>query len=111
MGATDEASRTAVKNMRWLCDNCHASIYNLHVALLIPSFSVLPPLHTRIMSEKIQEFLEIPQEFIRDGNQVRHFILVTPIGFSHHLIPVSCPVYKTLSKRSSRRFLSTTDTR
>ena len=25
------------------------------------------------MSEKIQEFLEIPQEFVREGNQVRRF--------------------------------------
>jgi hypothetical protein len=24
------------------------------------------------MSEKIQEFIEVPQEFIREGNQVRH---------------------------------------
>jgi hypothetical protein len=30
------------------------------------------------MSEKIQEFLEIPQEFIRDGNQVRIFYPCNP---------------------------------
>ena len=56
------------------------------------------------MSEKIQEFLDIPQEFVREGNQVRRFTLVTPISFSHRPHPVSCPVYKALSKRSSLRF-------
>jgi len=41
------------------------------------------------MSEKIQEFLEIPQEFIREGNQVRHFCPRNSIGFSHHPLPPS----------------------
>ena len=38
------------------------------------------------MSEKIQEFLEIPQEFIRDGNQVRHLALAlskAPHSYMH----------------------------
>ena len=30
------------------------------------------------MSEKIQEFLEVPQEFIHEGNQVRHSAVATP---------------------------------
>jgi protein transport protein SEC61 subunit gamma-like protein len=54
------------------------------------------------MSEKIQEFLEVPQEFIRDGNQVRY----PAFGHSHHIphkppSTVSRSMHKTLSKRSS----------
>ncbi len=29
------------------------------------------PVSPRIMSEKLKEFIDIPQQFIRDGNQVR----------------------------------------
>lgn len=41
-----------------------------------PSHIHLPPfLHSFIitMSDKVREFVEIPQQFIRDGNQVRTF--------------------------------------
>lgn len=52
------------------------------------------------MSEKIQEFIEVPQEFIREGNQVRHSALAPP----PFLIPsiVSYSMHKTFSKRSLR---------
>ena len=52
------------------------------------------------MSEKIQEFLEIPQEFIRDGNQVRHLALALSPKHLIHTCTVSRSVHKTLSKRS-----------
>ncbi|KAI0001677.1 secE/sec61-gamma protein [Russula vinacea] len=30
------------------------------------------------MSEKLQEFIEVPQEFIREGNQARHSAIALP---------------------------------
>ncbi len=33
--------------------------------------SIPSPVSPRIMSEKLKEFIDIPQQFIRDGNQVR----------------------------------------
>lgn len=45
------------------------------------------PLHyTIIMSDKVREFIEIPQQFVRDGNQVC-YSLPHPIP-SNRLIPV-----------------------
>ena len=35
------------------------------------------------MSEKLQEFIEVPQEFIREGNQVRHSAIEHPPPLSY----------------------------
>ena len=51
------------------------------------------------MSEKIQEFLEVPQEFIHEGNQVRHSAVAHPPSPSIPSV-VSCSMHKTLPKRS-----------
>jgi len=71
-----------------------------HFAHPLP-FVFLSPLRIYIMSEKIQEFLEVPQEFIREGNQVRHFALpLTRPFLMTSTVPRS--MHKTLSKRSPR---------
>ena len=54
------------------------------------------------MSEKIQEFLEVPQEFVREGNQVRYPIF----GHSHH-IPHKPPQFLVRCTKPSRKGLHT----
>lgn len=49
------------------------------------------------MSDKVREFAEIPQQFIRDGNQVRLYVLFCALA--NVLLLVSYPLYKTLAKR------------
>ena len=73
--------------------------FSLHVAHLPTLLSSVLHSLLRIMSEKIQEFLEVPQEFIHEGNQVRHSAVSHP---PPHSIPfvVSYSMHKTLSKRS-----------
>jgi len=49
------------------------------------------------MSDKVREFVEIPQQFIQDGNQV--CFLVTNSESSVSLALVSGSLYETVSKR------------
>jgi hypothetical protein len=52
--------------------------FSLHTAHLPTLLSSVVHSPLRIMSEKIQEFLEVPQEFIHEGNQVRHSAVAHP---------------------------------
>jgi len=49
------------------------------------------------MSDKVREFAEIPQQFIRDGNQVRFHVLFCALANALSLVSYS--LYKTLAKR------------
>lgn len=52
------------------------------------------------MSEKIKEFVEVPQQFVREGNQVRFAIVIVLYHVSEHLFrSVPCAVYKTILER------------
>jgi hypothetical protein len=64
--------------------------------LFAPRRSVVYPLC--LMSEKIQEFLEIPQEFIRDGNQVRHLALAYSTAPPSYTYSFSCGAQNPLKK-------------
>jgi hypothetical protein len=61
----DERVRARVQNPRF--DHVHTPRTPPHIAPPTPS----PTAPTITMSEKIKEFTDIPQTFLRDGNQVR----------------------------------------
>ena len=50
------------------------------------------------MSDKVREFVEIPQQFVRDGNQVRH--LCSSIWTLLFSLPFTVPytLHQTFSK-------------
>jgi hypothetical protein len=51
------------------------------------------------MSEKIREFIEVPQQFIRDGNQVCSCIVSALLSLLNIAIPsVPYTLHKTFTK-------------
>ena len=44
-------------------------------------------LHSTIMSDKIREFIEVPQQFIRDGNQVCLWCYLCPVFLLKKVLP------------------------
>lgn len=50
------------------------------------------------MSEKLKEFIEIPQEFIQDGQQVNILLNYSSSSRPNHCFKVLDPVYETLAE-------------
>ncbi len=57
------------------------------------------------MSEKLREFAEIPQEFIKDGQQVCVYVLLGQTSPSQSFA-VPYTLHKTVTERSSFAFLN-----
>lgn len=53
------------------------------------------------MSEKLKEFIEIPQEFVKDGQQVRPYLYIRGFQLTSMILSTSVPhpVHKTIAKR------------
>lgn len=54
------------------------------------------------MSEKLKEFVEIPQEFIQDGQQVCKALGAELRWYTNRSLTVLDPVYKTLTEGYAR---------
>ena len=50
------------------------------------------------MSDKIREFLEVPQQFVRDGNQVRVLLQSPSASLTTSLYAVCDALYKTFAE-------------